>query len=94
MNILNVKEGWDKEIPYLLFFVYLIADVLNKILKKAQNLGHLVGISLGNNLDNILNLHLADDTLLFLQANAANIEVLKWIFIGFEHLSGMKVNFS
>lgn len=42
----------------------------------------------------ILNLYFADDTLLFLKADNSNIEALKWILIGFENLSGMKINFS
>lgn len=39
-------------------------------------------------------MHFSDGTLLFLKANAKNIEALKWILLGFENLSGMKVNFA
>jgi Reverse transcriptase (RNA-dependent DNA polymerase) len=41
----------------------------------------------------ILNLHFADDTLLFLEAKDEFIEALKWILIAFEDLSGLKINF-
>jgi hypothetical protein len=41
-----------------------------------------------------LNLHFADDTLLFLDASEDNIQVLRWLLIGFENLSGMKINYS
>lgn len=33
-------------------------------------------------------------TLLFLEADFKNIEALKWIFIGFENLSDMKINYA
>lgn len=45
-------------------------------------------------MDSVFNIHFADDTLLFLDADFRNIETLKWILIGFEDLSGMKINFA
>jgi hypothetical protein len=41
-----------------------------------------------------MNLHFADDALLFLEASESAIQSLRWILIGFENLSGMKINFS
>lgn len=41
-----------------------------------------------------MNLHFADDTLLFLEANLLMLEHLKFILIGFEALSGLKINFN
>jgi hypothetical protein len=38
-------------------------------------------------------LHFADDTLLFLEASDLNIQVLRWLLIGFENLSGLKINY-
>jgi hypothetical protein len=39
-------------------------------------------------------LHFADDTLLFLEASDANIQVLRWLLISFENLSGLKINYA
>jgi hypothetical protein len=41
----------------------------------------------------IMNLYFADDTLLFLEASEAVIQSLRWILIGFENLSSMKIIF-
>jgi hypothetical protein len=52
-----------------------------------------------NGLDNfngksVLNLNFADDTLIFLQADYKMIEALKYLLLGFEELSGLKINYS
>jgi hypothetical protein len=39
-------------------------------------------------------LQYANDTLIFLQANAKMVENLKWLFIVFEGIFGVKVNFA
>lgn len=61
--------------------------------KNAQNQGLLQGLGRFDNIGPILNLHFADDTLLFLEADKDYIEALKWIFIAFENLSGLKINY-
>ena len=71
----------------------LITDVLNKILGRAQRAGLLQGLGNYTNCANVLNLHFADDTLLFLKADKKMIVVLRWLLLGFENLSGMKINF-
>jgi hypothetical protein len=52
-----------------------------------QGLGHFTSH------DKILNLHFADDTLLFLRADRKMIITLRWLLLCFENLSGMKINF-
>jgi hypothetical protein len=42
----------------------------------------------------VLNLHFADDTLLFLDASLQNIQALKWVLLGYEDISEMKINFN
>jgi hypothetical protein len=37
-----------------------------------------------------INVHFADDILLFLEVRASNIEALKWILIAFEDLKSVK----
>jgi hypothetical protein len=55
--------------------------------------GYIKG--LGNfNGKSVLNLNFADDTLIFLQADYKMIEDLKYLLLGFEELSGLKINYS
>jgi uncharacterized protein (DUF1499 family) len=68
--------------------------VLHSILAKAQHNGLLKGIGPFGYVGNILNFHFVDDTLLFLETFNANIQTLKWLRLGYEDLSGMKVNFN
>jgi hypothetical protein len=70
-----------------------VVDVLNILVRNAKNLGYLQGLSAIGSFEGILNLHFADDTLLFLETKAEYIEMLKWILIAFEDLSGFKINF-
>ena len=41
----------------------------------------------------MLNLHFADDTLIFLEANDKMVEALKLLSSGFENMTGLKINF-
>ena len=68
----------------------LVADALSRILSKAQSAGLISG--LGTNIK-VLNLHFADDTLLFLEVNSLIVERLKFLLLGFENLFGLKINF-
>jgi hypothetical protein len=70
-----------------------VADVLNILLRNAKILGYLKGLGSIESFEGILNLHFADDTLLFLEAKIEYIEVLKWILVAFEDISGLKINF-
>jgi Reverse transcriptase (RNA-dependent DNA polymerase) len=71
----------------------LATDTLAKILNKAKEEGYLKSLANFNN-QNIINLNYADDTLLFLQADLKMLEALKLILIGFENLTGLKINYT
>jgi Reverse transcriptase (RNA-dependent DNA polymerase) len=88
------KKGVRQGDPLSPFLFDLVADVFHRILQKAQSNGILRGLGDFGNLGQILNLHFADDTLLFLEAPKDNIEILKWILLGYEDLSDMKINFA
>lgn len=62
-------------------------------LSNAQTVGLISGLGQSNS-PKVLNLHFADDTLLFLEANTTMVEHLKFLLLGFELLSGLKINFS
>jgi hypothetical protein len=84
-----VRQG-DSLSPFLFD---LVADIFHIILHKALNNGMIKGLRNFGNLGQILNLHFADDTLLFLEATMDNIQVLKWLLLGFEDPSSMKIFF-
>jgi hypothetical protein len=71
-----------------------IFDTLHRILENSSKEGFLKGVSLGKNDLQILNLHFSDNTLLFLEATYHKIHVLRWLLIGFENLSGLKINYN
>jgi hypothetical protein len=54
-----------------------VVDVLNILLRNAKNLGYLQGLGSIGSFEGILNVHFADDTLLFLEVKAEYIKVLK-----------------
>lgn len=69
----------------------LVANTLNKILNNAQIVGFISG--LGNATSKTLNLQFADDTSIFIEAQLFMIEHQKYLLLGLEHLSGLKINF-
>lgn len=72
----------------------LVTDALSRILNKAQATGFIKGLGHFNNNKIVINLNFADDTLIFLTAHVKQIEGLKLLLIGFENLSGLKINYS
>jgi hypothetical protein len=77
-----------------LFLFDLVANVFHRILNKAQAAGKIRGLGSFGSLQHVLNLHFAYDTLLFLEATVENFQTLKWILLGYEHISGLKFNFN
>ena len=71
----------------------MVADSLNKILTRAQSAGLIQDLGNFPTAQQTLNLHFANDTLLFLQANSLYAENLKFLLLGFENLSGLTINF-
>jgi hypothetical protein len=71
----------------------LVADTLSKILNKAQSERYIKGISNFNAI-NITHLQFADDTLIFLEVDDRSLATLKLLLVGFENLSGLKINYS
>lgn len=60
---------------------------------RAQQAGLLVGLGNFHNTGKVLNLHFADDTLLFFEADTFIVENLKFLLLGLESLYGLKINF-
>lgn len=89
----SCKRGLRQGDPMSPFLFDLVADALHKLLSNAQLMGIIKGLGNFPNSSKILNLHFADDTLLFLEADPLVIENLKFLLLGFEEVSGLKINF-
>ena len=77
-----------------LLFV-LVMDALGRMLDKVVLEGRLSGFSVGNLEGRSLavsHLLIADDTLIFCEANLDQIMILRMILIWFEAVSGLKIN--
>ncbi|KAE8794585.1 ABC transporter G family member 37 [Hordeum vulgare] len=86
----GVKQG-DHVSP-LLF--NLAVDALASILDKAKMVGHLKGVvshlSLGGG---VTHLQYVDDTMIIVEGSDSDIVNLKFLFLSFEEMSGLKINF-
>lgn len=89
----NCKRGLRQGDPMSPFLFDLVADVLNKLLSNAQHMGRIKGLGHFPNDSKILNLYFADDTLIFLEADPLMVENLKFLLLGFQEVSGLKINF-
>lgn len=87
------KQGLRHGDPMSHFLFDLVADALNKILSRDQAAGVISSLGNFSNDLGVLNLHFADDTLLFLKADSKMLEYLKFLLLGFELLYGLKINF-
>jgi Reverse transcriptase (RNA-dependent DNA polymerase) len=90
----SCRRGVWQNDPLSPFLFDIVSEAFHRILSNASNEGYLKGVQLGRNNLKFLNLHFADDTLLFLEASESNIQVLRWLSIGFENLSRLKINYS
>lgn len=70
-----------------------MADALNKILNRVQHGGFISGLGSFHNISKVLNLQFADDTLIFLEANSFMLDNLKFLLLGFEIVSSLRINF-
>jgi hypothetical protein len=70
-----------------------VVDTLSKMITKAKSQGYIKGLGsfAGNS---PINLNFADDTLIFLVADTKIIDAFKMLLIGFENLSGLKINYT
>lgn len=75
------------------FLFDLATDAFNKIMSKTQHAGFIKGLGNFFNAPKVLNLHFAYDTLLLLETYHRMVENLKMLWLGFELVSGLQINF-
>lgn len=89
------RRGFRKEDPLSPYLFILVADGLNKMISQGIWHGHLSDLGpILNNTASIIYPQCADDTLLFVKACSVIIKNLPWLFIVFEGVYGLKVNFA
>ncbi|KAJ9708014.1 hypothetical protein PVL29_000195 [Vitis rotundifolia] len=89
----GLRQG-DPLSPYLFLFAM---EALSQLLSSARNGGFISGFKVGGRgREGLTVSHLlfADDTLIFCDANADQLQYLSWTFMWFEAISGLKVNLS
>lgn len=89
----SCKQGLRQRDPLSPLLFDLVADALNKILSRGQHGDLIFGIGNFNNTSKVLNLQFTDDTLIFLKAYYFMLENLKFLLLGFEIVSGLRINF-
>ncbi|GLU09187.1 hypothetical protein SLE2022_260600 [Rubroshorea leprosula] len=89
----TVSKGLRQGDPLAPFLFLMVAEALNGLISKATEEGLFKGVSVGESELNITHLQFADDSILFYEASAKNVWMIKCILRSFELLSGLKVNF-
>ena len=85
---LEVRQG-D---PLSLFLFTLVADVLSKMLLRAEEINAFEGFKVGKNRTRVSHLQFAADTIFFSSTREEDMLTLKSVLLVFRHISGLKVN--
>jgi len=89
----KMGRGLRQGDPLSPFLFVLVAEVLNRALNRAANLGLFKGLQVGANREMITHLQFADDTLLFCEAEELYLQNLKNVLLSFLTFSGLAVNY-
>ncbi|RVW44362.1 LINE-1 retrotransposable element ORF2 protein [Vitis vinifera] len=92
-------KGWVKAArglrqgdPLSPFLFTIVADVLSRMLLKAEERNLLEGFRVGRNRCRVSHLQFADDTILFASPREEEVQTLKSLLLVFGQISGLKVN--
>jgi hypothetical protein len=76
-------------------FLFIIgADILSRLLQRAENLGTLQGIKISPRCPQISHLQFADDLLIFSKSNTTNATTILDCLVSYQSWSGQKINYS
>ena len=70
----------------------IVADVLSKMLLRAEERNVFEGFRVGRNRTRVSHLQFADDTIFFSSTREEDLLNLKSVLLVFGHISGLKVN--
>ncbi|RVW70916.1 Transposon TX1 uncharacterized 149 kDa protein [Vitis vinifera] len=88
----HASRGLRQGDPLSPFLFTIVADVLSRMLLKAEERNVLEGFRVGRNRTRVSHLQFADDTIFFSNTREEDMMTLKNVLLVFGHISGLKVN--
>ena len=88
----KASRGLRQGDPLSPFLFTLVADVLSRILLRAEERNMLEGFRVGRNRIRVSHLQFADDTIFFSNTREQDLQTLNSLLLAFGHISGLKVN--
>lgn len=87
-------EVFDRETPLSPLLFNIVGQILHHLLQMAKDQGKFRGVEIGRKGTTFTHLQFADDTLLFINGDDTSISSVKRVLLIFQHLSGLRINFS
>ena len=88
----KASRGLRQGDPLSLFLFTIVANVLSRMLLKAEEESVLEGFRVGRNRIRVTRLQFADDTIFFANSCTEELQILKSLLLVFGQISGLKVN--
>ncbi|RVW16678.1 LINE-1 reverse transcriptase-like [Vitis vinifera] len=88
----KASRGLRQDDPLSPFLFTLVADVLSRMLLRAEERNSLEGFRVGQNSTRVSHLQFADDTIFFSNTSEEDLQTLKSLLLVFGQIFGLKVN--
>ena len=88
----KASRGLRQGDPLSPFLFTLVADILSRMLLRAEERNLLEGFKVGRNSTRVSHLQFADDTIFFSNTSEEDLQTLKSLLLVFGQISGLKVN--
>ena len=88
----KASRGLRQGDPLSPFMFTIVADVLSRMLLRAEERSMLEGFRVGRNRTRVSHLQFADDTIFFSNSCAEELQILKSLLLVFGQIFGLKVN--
>ncbi|KAJ9671271.1 hypothetical protein PVL29_027318 [Vitis rotundifolia] len=88
----KASRGLRQGDPLSPFLFTLVADVLSRLMIRAEETGLTEGFLVGRDRTRVSMLQFADDTIFFSKASLEHLQNLKFILLVFGQVSGLKIN--
>ena len=88
----KASRGLRQGDPLSSFLFTLVADILSRMLLRAEEINLLEGFRVGRNSTRVSHFQFADDTIFFSNTSEEDLQTLKSLLLVFGQISGLKVN--
>ena len=88
----KASRGLRQDDPLSPFLFTLVADVLSRMIMRAEEREMLEGFKVGRNRTRVSHLQFADDTIFFSNTREEDLQTLKSLLLVVGHISRLKVN--